>query len=1051
MSTAQKKSIVQTAYTSGEVSPSTYGRRGSEALASGVARLRNFFINEQGSISNRSGFAYVTRAIRPGPIKLEGFVYKKNQVYTVEFADRTVAFLKNKERIYLRDSTPIVDMQYFAAEDVVVMRLVNAEELSAGDVIRLDGVDSAGIDGLEFRVLNIYEYEAGGPFDGEPGVVVDVPKDMLTDPGASGSYWKAYTIASPYDIESVPLINVAQNGEEMTVACYGFGLHVLKRVSDDDWEFTNSDVEDQDLPPSVTGLVPFNTHWAYSPPVQRPVPIVPPFRAGDDCIRIAVSVIVTKNAVDKESYASITFVEEPKIDAAQYVDVKWGKVENAKEYRVYAGVSDSAYSQNVTDHGFDRIAVVTGATSYRINYNYSRTGTEHPVFRDITSPGTIGAPVAIEYVQFNAWKTQADSDVSAKPWIPGIATAPNAGSNYRNFYFSTPQKRGYTVIKTVTPHGLNTGDIVEVIGHEVLGETSKSPINGKFYIVVRLDDSKVRIDGEDTTIYNMGRFVDGNGSLQRIIDPAGSAFNSAAPTAVTFYQNRRVTVGPPDALSTFTLSKIGAFGVINPTSGGGDVLANDGIKGGIDHWENTEIVGVVASKDLLLMTTTGVWRIVGDANGVIAPVEVTTAGPSARVGYRVELQTHDGVRPIQPLIVGDSVLYVSDPGGHVKGVAYEFSTDGYKGNDLSILSPHLFEDRDMLDWTYSRSPDSIVYLTRDDGTFMTMTYQPEFGTFGWSRNDSLYGSFEGVVAAEEDGVDAVYTAFKPTDFEEGVDTEPEEYRWIMRQTPRHFDRQRDAAMLDCGRSYGVEPHPVTPDCDWGDPVAAVTMRVSSDLPQMAIGTVVQLQATYVIDGSPSYDGPLDGEEWVVLTDDGIDPNDAGIRMYTVGQGGSPMIVSDFAREPLDMSFRTRITEVSNLLHLVGQEVSVVRDGSVDPLTTVSASGTVTLEEPGYIVHVGYAYDCDMETLPPDPNLRDKVPVNSVRIFFSRSVGGSVGVDVDTLEPIFQRTDEPYGFPIREQNDIQGFSIPARWSKGTFMYRQSEPKPVTILGHVVEYG
>ena len=137
MSTAQKKNVVQTAYTNGEVSPSTYGRRGSEALAAGVAQLRNFFINEQGSISNRSGFAYLTRAIRPGPIKLEGFVYKKNQVYTVEFADRAVAFLKNKERIFLRDSVSVVDIQYFSGPDYVAMKIAVPGELIAGDVDRL--------------------------------------------------------------------------------------------------------------------------------------------------------------------------------------------------------------------------------------------------------------------------------------------------------------------------------------------------------------------------------------------------------------------------------------------------------------------------------------------------------------------------------------------------------------------------------------------------------------------------------------------------------------------------------------------------------------------------------------------------------------------------------------------------------------------------------------------------------------------------------------------------------------------------------------------------
>ena len=46
---------------------------------------------------------------------------------------------------------------------------------------------------------------------------------------------------------------------------------------------------------------------------------------------------------------------------------------------------------------------------------------------------------------------------------------------------------------------------------------------------------------------------------------------------------------------------------------------------------------------------------------------------------------------LAPIIIGNSILHVQRHGARVRDLFYSLEKDGYAGNDLSILAPHLFE------------------------------------------------------------------------------------------------------------------------------------------------------------------------------------------------------------------------------------------------------------------------------------------------------------------------------------------------------------------------
>jgi hypothetical protein len=147
---------------------------------------------------------------------------------------------------------------------------------------------------------------------------------------------------------------------------------------------------------------------------------------------------------------------------------------------------------------------------------------------------------------------------------------------------------------------------------------------------------------------------------------------------------------------------------------------------------------------------------------------------------------------------------------------------------------------------------------------------------------------------------------------------------------------------------------------------------------------------------------------------------------------------------------------TGLSHLEGQEVVALADGLVKEDITVS-SGAVTLTEPYGLVHIGLAYNCDIQTLDierPDNegSLQGRqVKVGNVTFRVVDTRGGFIGPDEDHLYEAFT----PGNFNL-EDDDISLFTGDVRVplggeysSGGRIFYRQSNPLPVTISSIVPE--
>jgi len=159
---------------------------------------------------------------------------------------------------------------------------------------------------------------------------------------------------------------------------------------------------------------------------------------------------------------------------------------------------------------------------------------------------------------------------------------------------------------------------------------------------------------------------------------------------------------------------------------------------------------LVPLSDLVVLTSGGEWLMVSNDGKVITPSSIALKPQ----GYR-------GASDVPPLVIGNTILYVQSKGSIIRDLAYALESDTYTGNDLTVLSNHLFAGKQIVEWAYSQAPHSMVWAVLDDGSVAALTYMREHEVWGWSRHDTD-GTFESVCSVAEGNEDATYFVVKRT-------------------------------------------------------------------------------------------------------------------------------------------------------------------------------------------------------------------------------------------------------------------------------------------------
>ena len=254
------------------------------------------------------------------------------------------------------------------------------------------------------------------------------------------------------------------------------------------------------------------------------------------------------------------------------------------------------------------------------------------------------------------------------------------------------------------------------------------------------------------------------------------------PGAVSYYEQRRGFAGTLNQPQNFWLTRSGTESNLTYSIPQQDA---DAISYRVATRENNTIRHLVPLSDLILLTSSAEMRVFSTGGALTA---ATTA---------VKPQSWIGASNVQPSIVNNNLVFAAARGGHVREFAYANESGGYLTGDMSLRAPHLFDGYEIVDMTYAKSPQPVLWFVSTSGLLLGMTYVPEQNVGAWHRH-STQGVFESVTAVAEGTEDAVYVVVQRTINGSSV-------RYVERFASRRFATPADAFFVDAGVTYSGAP------------------------------------------------------------------------------------------------------------------------------------------------------------------------------------------------------------------------------------------------------
>lgn len=493
------------------------------------------------------------------------------------------------------------------------------------------------------------------------------------------------------------------------------------------------------------------------------------------------------------------------------------------------------------------------------------------------------------------------------------------------------------------------------------------------------------------------------------------------PGTVVYYQQRLFFAASTNYPQTIWASRSGDYKDFGKSS---PIADDDRITYTYAGRQVNEIRHLIDVGSLVALTSGGQFQIKGDQNNVLTPSS-----------FSFSSQGSDGASSTPPITVSNIALFIQEKGSVVRDLAYSFDVDGYQGSDLTVLANHLFQGYQLLDWSFTVVPYSAAWVIRNDGMLLTLTYLRDQQVFAWSPQPTD-GKFESTCSISEGTEDAVYFSVQRT-------VGGQVKRYIERLSSRQFNSDIDAFFVDSGLSY-----------DGRNADSARQMTISSP----SGSWLWSGPFTVSVSGGAYFSASNIGDEIhfpYAETEDG-EVIDKSIRMTILEVSSGNQIVAQASRNipgilqsSATSDWRFARKAFSGLNHLEGKTVSILADANVETQKVVTG-GSITLDSPGAVVHVGLPITAEFETL--DINIANqetlldkKIIISQVSLLVNSSRGVLAGTDGKNMYEYAQREYEFYDRPVEDATGTIDINIDANWGKGGRIYvRQSDPLPLSIL-------
>jgi len=502
------------------------------------------------------------------------------------------------------------------------------------------------------------------------------------------------------------------------------------------------------------------------------------------------------------------------------------------------------------------------------------------------------------------------------------------------------------------------------------------------------------------------------------------------PSCVGYFQQRRIYANTNNNPESVYASRTGQFNNFTVSS---PIQDDDAVTWTMAGRQVNEVRHIIDIGELIMFTASGEWAVGGNDAGILLPGAVNPKQHSYNGASEV----------LPPIIINGNALYGQARGSVIRDLGFDQQIDGYRGNDLTIFSNHLFDNYTLLDWDYQQIPHSVVWVVRDDGKLLGLTYVREHQIWAWHVHETD-GIVENACVIPEGNEDFLYIVVKRT-------IDGEEKKYVERMSTRLINEVEDCKLLDSFLTY-----------DGRNTNTATKMRLTG-------GTTWAYDESIVVECNTSFfSTTLDVGKQVHIT-----LGDEVIRVTLIADAGNspteflcrpnrtvPVSMRDTYIETWSLAVNT----VGGLWHLEDKEVSIFADGFVvaSPnnnaydIVTVTA-GTITLDNYYGVIHVGIPYTSDIETLNIDTvqgeTLADKNKLITELTLFVQDTRGIFAGDLpptgdDMLENLREvkiRNTEGYDDPVALTTGIMEVQLNGSWeNNGRVFIRNVDPVPCSIL-------
>lgn len=229
------------------------------------------------------------------------------------------------------------------------------------------------------------------------------------------------------------------------------------------------------------------------------------------------------------------------------------------------------------------------------------------------------------------------------------------------------------------------------------------------------------------------------------------------PACVTFHDDRLCFAGTTAEPQRVDMSNSGQYEVFSPSAlRDGTVTDANAISVSLNS-NTVNAVRWMSSDDhgLILGTAGGPW--------LIAPASTTSGLTPTNV--KAKQAADYGASKVAAVRIGRQTLYLQSGGKRVRDAAYDFYVDGIKTKDISVLAEHLAHGG-FKQFAVQQSPEQVVWLVRNDGLLVSVSYDTEQNEVGWAQHpvagtDAVVQSVA-VIPSTDGTRDEVWLAVKRT-------------------------------------------------------------------------------------------------------------------------------------------------------------------------------------------------------------------------------------------------------------------------------------------------